>query len=241
MAIGNQAEQRAYIRRAVGHANDTALVSDELLDDCLNHALREVNQNFALFGFGQFTTVANQQEYSPLPALGYAITRAFWPATCSYELPRSVDNAVNQLILSEVIDEYGSRRTIEPSLVTAFYQNQEFFYRLFGEGAYIKNETEIFLDPIPTSEISVYFTFTKQRYATITDIADIHVEPYYASALCSLHEALAVGRGALTSVSSAGGVRMSTAAASHHLQMADRMRDRFKGFLTPLKPGRHWP
>lgn len=241
MAIGTQAEQRAYLRRAVGHASDTALVSDALLDDCLNHALRETNQSFALFGFGSFTTVANQQEYVPLPALGYALTKVFWPSTCDYELPRAADNSVNQLLVSEVVDEYGSRRTIEPSIVAGFYQNQEFFYRLFGNGGYIRNQTQIFLDPVPTSAVSVYFTFTKERYATIESIADIHVEPYYASALSALHEALAVGRGALTSASSAGGVRMTTVAAAHHLKMADRMRDRFKSFLPVLKPGRNWP
>ena len=30
--IGNQAAQRAYLRRSVGHQQDTALVTDDLLD-----------------------------------------------------------------------------------------------------------------------------------------------------------------------------------------------------------------
>ena len=197
MAVGTQAEQRAYLRRMVGHESDTALVSDSLLDDCLGRGLRDINQSFALWGFGSFSTVISQQEYVPIPATGYALTKVFWPASCEYELPRSVDSSVNQLIISEVVDEYGARRTIEPSIVAAWYQNQEFFYRLYGQGGYIRNETTVFLDPVPELVTTVYFNFTKERYASVEDVEDLLVEPYFASCLSALHEALSVGRGAL--------------------------------------------
>ena len=114
--------------------------------------------------------------------------------------------------------------------------------RLYGNGGYIENETTVYLDPIPgTSGDTVYFTFTKERYAAVTDIKDLHVEPYYAYALCVLHESLGVGRGALTSVGSSGGVRMTTVAAAHHMRMAERMRERFNSYLPPIRPGRSWP
>ena len=242
MTIENQASQRAYLRRAVGHNEDTALISDNLLDDSLKNALREVNQHFALRGFGSFNTVKSQQSYSPVPATGYALTRVFWPAEYNYSFPQNLDVIANKLLLSEVIDEYGTRRMYEPSIVLGWYQNQEFFNRLYGNGGYIENETSVYLNPVPESDgVTVYFNFTKERYASTESVDDIHVQPYYAIALAHLHEALATGRGALTSVSSAGGVGMNTIAPQNHLRMADRMRKKFKSYLPAIKIGRSWP
>lgn len=240
--IPSQSEQRAFLRRSVGHQEDTALVSDELLDDCLDQALREINQSFALKGVGSFNTVASQQVYQPLGAGDYAITKVFYPLECRYALSVETQDVFDRFALSEVIDEYGTRRAYEPSIVAGFYQQAEYFYRLFGDTAYVMNGTDVYLDPIPTTAGNpVYFLFTEERYATVTDIEDIHVQPYYAYAQAVLHEALAVGRGALTSVTSNGGVAMRTNAAAHHLKMSERMRKRYQSFLPVLMPGRMWP
>lgn len=240
--IPSQAEQRSFLRRSVGHQDDTALISDSLLDDCLDQALREINQSFALQGVGSFNTVAQQQEYEPLPASSYAITKAFYPAECRFSPNGNIDSLLNRFMLSEAIDEYGSRRVYEPSIVAGFYQNAEYFYRLYGDGAYIMNGFQVYLDPVPqTDGTPVYFLFTQERYATMTDIEDIHVQPYYAYAQAVLHEALAVGRGALTAVNSNGGVSMRTNAGAHHMTMAERMRKRYQSFLPVLRPGRMWP
>ena len=104
------------------------------------------------------------------------------------------------------------------------------------------NGFEVYLDPVPhEAGTPVYFLFTTERYAAVTDIKDIHVQPYYAYAQAVLHEALAAGRGALTSVNSNGGVSMRTNAGAHHLVMAERMRKRYQTFLPVLRPGRMWP
>lgn len=240
--IPSQAEQRSFLRRSVGHQDDTALISDSLLDDCLDQALREINQSFALKGVGSFNTVANQQTYDPLAATGYGITKVFYPAQCRFTPNGNIDSLINQFMLSEAVDEYGGRRVYEPSIVAGFYQNAEYFYRLYGDGAYVMNGFEVYLDPIPhEAGTPVYFLFTTERYATVDDIKDIHVQPYYAYAQAVLHEALAAGRGALTSVNSNGGVSMRTNAGAHHLVMAERMRKRYQTFLPVLRPGRMWP
>lgn len=240
--IPSIAEQRSFLRRSVGHQEDTALVSDALLDDCLDQALREVNQHFAKIGVSHFDTVKDQQKYEPIPGAGYEITKIFYPYNCDYVLPDGFSETINTYRVSEVVDEYGTRRVYEPSIVAGFYQNAEYFNRLYGSGGYIMNGTEVYLDPIPGSDgTAVYFLFREERYASVTDIKDIHVQPYYAYAQAVLHEALAVGRGALSSVNSNGGVSMSTKAGSHHLIMADRMRKRFESYLPVLSPGRMWP
>lgn len=240
--IPSQAEQRAFLRRSVGHQEDTALISDSLLDDCMDQALREINQQFALQGVGSFATVSGQQTYNPIPAKGYGITKVYYPTDCNYAYPDNVESLINRFTLSEAIDEFGTRRVYEPSIVAGFYQQAEYFNRLYGDGGYVMNGVTVYLDPIPGGAgIDVYFMFREERYAAVTDIKDIHVQPYYAYAQCLLHEALAVGRGALTSVNSNGGVSMRTNAGSHHLIMADRMRKRFESFLPVLMPGRSWP
>lgn len=240
--IDSQANQRSFLRRSVGHADDTSLVNDDLLDDCLAQSLREINQHFAKIGVGSFVTVDGQQQYTPIPNDGYEITKIFYPTSTDCVYPDGLSNTIDEFLMSDVIDDFGTRRVYEPSIVTGFYQGREFFDRMFGNGGYVLNGTQVYLDPIPgSSGTNVYFLFRQERYATVTDVEDIHVQPYYAYAQAVLHEALAVGRGALASVSSSGGVGMTTRAGSHHLEMADRMRKRFESFLPVLMPGRMWP
>ena len=112
--IPSQAEQRAFLRRSVGHQEDTALISDSLLDDCMDQALREINQQFALQGVGSFATVSGQQTYTPLPATGYGITKVYYPTDCNYAYPDNVESLINRFTLSEAIDEFGTRRVYEP-------------------------------------------------------------------------------------------------------------------------------
>lgn len=240
--IPSQAEQRSFLRRSVGHQEDTALISDSLLDDCLDQALREINQSFALKGVGSFHTVAQQQKYEPLAVGSYGITKVFYPGQCITTPNGNTQSLIDRFMISEAVDEYGGRRVYEPSIVAGFYQNAEYFYRLYGEGSYVMNGFEVYLDPIPHKDgTDVYFLFTSGRYATVTDIKDIHVQPYYAYAQAVLHEALAAGRGALTAVNSNGGVSMRTNAGSHHLVLAERMRKRYQTYLPVLRPGRMWP
>tara|TARA_B100000073_G_scaffold342243_1_gene345008 strand:+ start:574 stop:1302 length:729 start_codon:yes stop_codon:yes gene_type:complete len=240
--IENQAGQRSYIRRAVGHADDTALISTDLLDDCLGQALREINQTFPLEMVSSFATVAKQQTYSPLPADGYALKVVFYPqGMTEVAMPEGFLNYYNLLQTSEMVDELGNRRIYEPSIVTGFYQQLEFYNRLYANGAYKRNQKTVYLDPVPGKDgDTVYYTYYATRYATTEDIEDIHVEPYYAFALAQLHQALAVGRGALTSVNSAGGVSMNTRAAEQHYKMSERMMKRYDSFKPVLLPGRSW-
>lgn len=240
--IPSQSEQRSYLRRAVGHYEDTALVNDDLLNDCLNQALREVNQHFAKIGVGNFTTVQDQQKYTPLPNDGYEITKVYYPSDCEFVFPRGLESADKRFEFSEVVDEYGTRVLYEPSIIAGFEQNKEFFNRLYSNGGYVLNGTDVYLDPVPGSTVrTVYFLFREERYADVESIEDIHVQPYYAYAQAVLHEALAVGRGALVSVNSNGGVSMRTNAGQHHKEMAKEMRKRFESFLPVLMPGRMWP
>ena len=241
MSIGTIDEIRGRLRRAVGHYEDTALVNNDLLDDCIDQAVTKVNQSFPLEGVGSFNTVANQQSYEPLSNTQYAIKKVFWPVGCNYLVPEDYRAYYRAYENTEMVDEYGTRRVFEPSLVVGMQQVVEFYARLYENGAYKLNENKVFLDPVPTkSGDAVYFTLFGQRYSAATDIKPVHEEPFYEYAKHLLHGALSVGRGAVTSVNSPGGVSMNTSAAANHQKAAEECLKRFMSFLPPIKPGRSW-
>ncbi len=242
MAIGTLDELRGRLRRAVGHYDDTALVNNDLLNDCIAEALVKINQTFPLEGIGSFKTVANQQKYSPLANTSYALKKVYWPVGCNYIIPEDFRPYYRAYENTEMIDEYGSRRVLEPSIVVGMNQVVEFYSRLYDNGAYKLNEGDVYLDPKPTNaDVDVYYTFFGQRYAAATDVEDIHEVPYIEYAKHLLHTTLSVGRGAVTSVNSAGGVSMNTQASVRHKEAAEVCLEKFKTFLPPIKPTRSWP
>ena len=131
-SIGTLQQQRAFLRRAVGHGSDTALISDELLDDCLAESLREVNLTWPDVGVGTFDTVKDQQVYTGmLAANSYRLRRVFWPQECSVSLPDDVISGVDEYLID------GPGYTFEAAAFLAFQREQEFIRRTF-EG-YSKN------------------------------------------------------------------------------------------------------
>lgn len=242
MSMGTMDQIRSRLRRAVGHYEDTALVSNELLDDCVSEALVKVNQSFPLEGVGSFNTVANQQKYEPLANTSYGLKKVFWPVGCNYIIPEDFQPFYRAYENTEVIDEFGSRRVLEPSIVVGINQVVEFYSRLYDNGAYKLNENSVYLDPKPTKAgEAVYYTFYGQRYAAATDVKEIYESPFMEYAKHLLHSALSVGRGAVTSVNSAGGVSMNTQASVRHKEASNACLDAFKSYLPPLKPSRMWP
>ena len=232
--------QRGVLRRSVGHGEDTALVSDDLLNDALAAALRRVNAAFPLIGIGSFVTVADQQKYTPLPADGSTLRKVYWPPRCAYSFPQPFSRYIDMLAVTEPTGVLDTRRLVEPSVVIGLQQQREFFNRTFGEGGNILNGVDVYLDPIPTDAQTVYFEYNAIRFAQESNVDDEHLNAYYCAARQYIHEALAAGRGGLTSVSSTGGVSMSTRASQHHLELAQRCKEEFVRYLPMITPLRKW-
>ena len=242
--IGNQAAQRSYLRRAVGHAEDTALISDDLLDDCLTDALREVNLTWPSIGVGSFQTVADQQLYTPLNAIAgetYRVRRVFWPQACTQSYPNRLVDELNSLLLPS--DEDGAiRYTLEPAAVLGVMRFKEYMRKWFEGYAKIDPPDNVYLLPPPTEAgLDVYFMYSQARYAAMADVRVEHGQAYYAYAKMCLHQALASGRGALESVTSPAGVSMRTGARSSHLEMAAREERKWNSYLPPISTARSWP
>lgn len=242
MPVGDLAAQRAYLKRAVGHGEDTALISDSLLDDCLNEALRQVNLTWFVKGVGSFNTVAEQQAYSPLQAGGYRLLRVYWPNQYGLCLPGELSGLVQRYLLTEAIDEFGVRRSYAPSLLIGFERQKEYFNRMFREsGGTIWDDNKVYLNPVPSGVQAVYFTFSEPRFGAVADVADQYADAYFCWAKKTLHESLGSGRGALESVNSSAGVSMRTGARRSHLEMAKREYEKWRGLLPPIKPTRSLP
>jgi len=241
-SIGTIQQQRAYLRRAVGHAEDTALISDDLLNDCLDEARREVNLTWPNVGVGTFSTVADQQVYQNImPAGSFRVRRVFWPQDCDLNPPDELSMAVDPYLL----DGYwydDVNYTFDAAAVLGIARQQEYMRRLFEGNAKIQEPDTVYLMPTPSkSNVTVYFTFSSPRYATADDVQDIHGPPYYAWAKKCLHEALAAGRGAVESVTSPAGVSIRTGARQSHLLLAEREHKRWLNLLPPLTTARSWP
>tara|TARA_Y100001938_G_C7989026_1_gene378465 strand:+ start:39 stop:764 length:726 start_codon:yes stop_codon:yes gene_type:complete len=241
MPVGNLVVQRAYLRRAVGHAEDTALINDSLLDDCLEEALRMVNLTWFVRGVGSFDTVVDQQVYNPLPADKYKVLKVYWSSDTEPCLPIELNGLIERYLLTENVNEFGVRRAYSPSLLLGFERQREYERKLYGRSAIVWDTNTVYLDPIPSSVKKVYFTFSEARFDTIEDVTDEYANAYFCWAKKTLHEALASGRGALESVNSSAGVSMRTGARHSHLEMAKREEKKWKGLLPPLRPARSMP
>lgn len=240
--IGTQAEQRAYLRRSVGHQQDTALVTDELLDDCLGDALREINLHFPEVGVGFFLTVEDQQKYdSILPAGSFRLRRVFWPNDHREKLPDSFPVGMDPIIEGGS-QYYSTRYTFNPAAHIALQRNREYLRRLFEGGAKLLPPDTVYLMPTPSAAgEKVYFTFSSPRFANAGELTDQYGPAYYAWAKKCLHEALAAGRGAVESISSPAGITMRTGARQSHLELSKREHDRWLNLLPPMSTARSWP
>tara|TARA_Y100001937_G_C7135562_1_gene339806 strand:- start:6325 stop:7056 length:732 start_codon:yes stop_codon:yes gene_type:complete len=241
-SIGTLQQQRAFLRRAVGHGADTALISDDLLDDCLTDALREVNLTWPDVGVASFDTVKDQQVYDNiLPAGAYRIRRAFWPQSEEVKWPDVFVSTVDSYLLTGYWTG-GVNYTFEAAAVLGLQRQQEYIRRMFEGYAKIYEPGKVYLMPTPSSTgKKVYFTFSSPRYAAVGDVDDVHGPAYYAWAKKCLHEALSAGRGAVESVSSPAGVSIRTGARSSHLALAEREHKRWMNLLPALTTARSWP
>lgn len=245
MALGTLANLRAWLRVRLGHRNDTVLLGADgddysVVDIALDEALGAINQHYPLIGVGSFTTVADQQAYNPLPAGAWNIRKVF------YGITEGDDNCgenflpnAGEWIFEEILDNTTTRISMDPAIVVSLYRNRAALERYYTAGATI-HENTVYLSPPPSDVRDVYFIYSQPRFDEVTDVTDDYEAAFRAYALYSAHSSLAGGQGAVTSVGTDTGVRISTKAAEHHLRMAEAEYKRFLGALPPLTPVRHW-
>lgn len=249
MALGTLANLRAWLRVRLGHRNDTVLLGADgddysVVDIALGEALGAINQYHPLIGVGSFSTVVDQQAYTPLPAGAWNIRKVFYGEangddSCGDNFLPNGEIWPFEEALEDFGDDHSLRISTDASIVASFYRNRSALERFYTNG-YEIIENSVYLVPTPSSVRTVYFLYSGPRFTDITDVTDDYEAPFRAYALYSAHSSLAGGQGAVTSVGTDTGVRISTKAAEHHLKMADMEHKRFLSALPPLSPFRHW-
>ena len=239
MGFGTAAQQRTKLRAVAGHATDTALVSDDLLDTCLDSARREINRQFPLFGVSYFETVAGQYAYAvTLPDEATGITEALWTgAACTEDVALSqLDEWYTQFAEMIPPDQSVTQRY---GVLMADLQQRSWIDRLRGTNARVQWPSTVWLSPEPEETgRRVYYFYQVDRFATVEDVEDAFVPAYWAYAKYQIHEALAAGNGGVTEVQSDTGMRIKTKAAEHHLKISERLHRQYIDLLPPVDPFR---
>jgi len=243
VALGTLAQRRNWLRVRLGHRDDTVLLGADdtdysLVDMALDEAMGAINQYFPIVGVGNFNTVIDQQAYEPLPAGSWSIRKVFYGSPDTDCNVNFLPNADEDDLFEELVQE-GTWRSIDPAVVTSFYRNRSAL-EAYATGGYEVIESEVYLDPVPTEVRAVYFLYSGPRFENVVDVTDNYEQSFRSFALYAAHSALAGGQGAVTSVGSDTGLRITTRASQHHLEQAKREYDRFISTLPPLSPVRNW-
>lgn len=225
-AYRSAALQFSNLKALVGRHNESALVPDALLEAATSDALLQINQQMPLVGVSSFQTVANQQSYTvSLPANSYGIRAVYWPNAAP---PDSGGQAgccskLGAVVVSlRALDELGNYTIDEPSLQQAIQQSTVLRAAYAANAAIVQQPNIVRLHPPPTAVVTVYYTYSAPRYATIEDISPVDFALYWAFARYRLNDALSTGQGALTSVESEQGIKVTNRASQAHAAAAER-------------------
>jgi hypothetical protein len=240
---GADADIRDMLRESVGHPNQTVLLPDSTVSRVMLRALDKLNVDVAALNIGVFTTVADQQVYSPLGATGYTIRRVYWPSdeACASRLDsQGAPTGFEEFTLP--IDDFGTRVLPDPASVIVVARRYAWLRSLSAKGAVVV-EKSVYLDPIPsTSGKSVMFSYLGRRFATVGAVADNYREPYILLCESYLHERLASGAGAVSRVTDDDqGTSIETKQGAHALELSRRKLEAYRESLPPIPLIPDWP
>lgn len=238
----NAAGLRTALRNAVGHPNQTVLITDGTVDTACQQALDKLNADYPLVTLGTFATVSGQQAYSPLPASAYGFRRVYWPLTCGCPGWDGYQNLLGTLdTLLGPIDEHGTRTPTEPAAVAAFLRQQSWLRGFSAAGSAVVERT-VYLDPIPASVQTVPFTYHSARYASFLAVADGDRQRFLDLVKHYIHAGLSAGAGAIESVEDTGeGTVIKTSAPERHEKLARAALASYQRSRPPIRPVGSFP
>lgn len=204
--VGNQAALRERLRILCGYAGDLVMMPDASCDAYLDTALDRINAADPLLGIGSFPTVDGTQLYTPLPAGGYFIRQAWWPNCSDLAWGESALGLRNWLTeldarFGQPIDELGTRTALDPGTVSIVLRKSEQVQRwLSSSFAAVNNGRDVYLGPVPSSVVTVYFSYTKDRFAAVGDVTLPYFDAFWIAAQAAALAGVATGAGAVTHV-----------------------------------------
>lgn len=223
--MATAAQLRTRLKVALGRRRDTVLLDDETLDVWLDEALRELNKHFPRHLIASFPTVVGTQAYDLSELIeGYrSAVEVYWdPNGIKVDVGPAAETSDSGIIqyAGAFVDMAAARlRTWRDSC--------------FGATATVIGDA-VYLDPVPTKVANVYVLYNATRYEAVTNVDDKGDQAFMAYAEFPGHTSLSVGDGATRTVSGPSGVSVTTDAAAHHKDAAEKAYRRFLDSLPPL-------
>ena len=204
--VGNQAALRERLRILCGYAGDVVMMPDASCDAYLDTALDRINSVDPLVGIGSFPTVDGTQVYTQLPAGGYYIRQAWWPNCNDLAWGESALGLRNWLVeldarFGQPIDDLGTRTALDPGTVSIVLRKSEQVQRWLSNGfAAVNNGTDVYLGPVPGAAVTVYFSYTKDRFASVGVVTLPYFDAFWLAAQAAALAGISIGAGAVTQV-----------------------------------------
>ncbi|MCP4741484.1 MAG: hypothetical protein GY871_04540 [Actinomycetales bacterium] len=233
----NAAGFRDAMRDAVGYPENTVNLPDTTIDTARKKAFSRLKRDFYAWTYASFSTVADQQSYSPLPSGGIAIKRVFWPIPA---LCRNEWNTFEGRLFeySEVTDESGYRMVRDPMPIILGQRNAKLLRDAMPAGAHIVDKEVVYLDPVPSAVTTVWFSYTYARWSDYLDVDGSALDAFQDLVEAMLHERLSAGSAAITQLDDRQeGSSVHMRSPQHHMELSKQKMVDYQGARPPIRMG----
>jgi hypothetical protein len=234
--LGTLSDLRLKLRRKIGYSNDSTLVTDDMLSDALADATFQVNKHWPKVSISYFTTVSDQNRYTPLVSPKRRLRKVWWKQSC-----RDTNNIPGWLEFEESVEFWTSYEDMgDPSNDVALTRYLNMLDRYAGKNAYVTDVNEVYLRPAPTDTgTKVYYSYSEPRFATAADVTDDNpqwVDAFWAWAAYTMHGMLSGGDNAITEAEGADGTRIKKEGYKAHAAQMKASYDLFVENLPMSRP-----
>lgn len=209
---------RNAVRARVGHTSD-AILTDPVVDQFLEDARVALNRKVPLYDLNNFDTQIDIQNYSyatanvPTNNLADPLVLydgGFGGSGCSsIQLFGRFDEPLT-LLLNQMLQ--GQRHHFAEWDVRRVVRSYSFLVHFFsGKGGNLVGDEQIWLDPKPTSVMTVYHITPVPRFAAVDDVDDRYRDAFFSFAESRAAAFMAGKQSELVSVRSDAGKDVATA------------------------------
>jgi hypothetical protein len=229
-AVESAAAQIVSLRARVGQGTSTEIFSDAEASTCLDAAHRELNRMLPVEELKSFLTVALQQAYTETEAGVDAdafrpIKKVFWKGTAACSCDGLGDSYA--VVLDALLAGTYPLR-VDYAAYEMMARNYSIIQRYIGGRGKQMEDGKIWLDPIPSAAVRVYYFERRPRFSTRAEVNQQFYELFMDYAEFKACQLLAAKQSEFASVKGgAFGKTIGTAGGRIYQEMALDARRRF--------------
>lgn len=234
-AYASQAAQRQALRYRVGQGTSTEVLDDSEIDECLISALREINRLDPSWYLGHFSAVADQQRYlisAFAPSTKNGPMQVFWgptgsEGTCSTPgIFTSLGDAYSWMIRNLL--QQGTQIFLDESALEIGARRYAVLQRYLGGKGWEDRDGYVWLDPVPTTPVEVYYLCPIDRFATALATDGEYSEALMDFATYRAAQLLSGKQSEVVSASGGRGTIVGTSGGKIYFEIADRALKSFR-------------